>query len=165
MYASVAPQGCTRMWIAAVLALVVAAVAATPAGATAGGNSANAKRCQDDGWKTLYRGDGSTFANQGDCVSYGAKGNTFLTEPPNAWKAACEQNGGTFSVGNHHVGNPLWLYPPPAYTYVCDGVYEDFWHFVLTPLCFEFPDVEVSEWTSRPSEFIGIGQCVRKGTT
>ena len=66
------------MWIAGVLALVGAAVAAPPTGAAAGGNSANAKLCQKDGWKTLYRGDGSTFANQGDCVSYGAHGKTIL---------------------------------------------------------------------------------------
>ena len=71
-----------RMWIAGVLALAIAALATTPAGA-ARGNSANAKLCQKGGWKTLFRSDGSTFANQGACVSYGAKGNTILTEPPN----------------------------------------------------------------------------------
>lgn len=26
--------------------------------------------CKGNGWKTLYRADGSTFNNQGDCVSY-----------------------------------------------------------------------------------------------
>lgn len=26
--------------------------------------------CKKDGWKTLFRADGSTFTNQGDCVSY-----------------------------------------------------------------------------------------------
>jgi hypothetical protein len=26
--------------------------------------------CKDDGWRTLRRADGSTFRNQGDCVSY-----------------------------------------------------------------------------------------------
>jgi len=26
--------------------------------------------CKNNGWKTLRRGDGSTFKNQGDCVSY-----------------------------------------------------------------------------------------------
>jgi hypothetical protein len=26
--------------------------------------------CKNDGWKTLFRADGSSFKNQGDCVSY-----------------------------------------------------------------------------------------------
>ena len=85
-----------RMWTACLLALVVAAVTATPAGAA--GNSDNAKLCQKDGWQNLFRGDGSEFAKQGECVSYGAHGNTILTEPPNRWKAYCERAGGTFSV-------------------------------------------------------------------
>ena len=63
-----------RLWMIGGLALVVAALAAVPAGAAAGGNSANAKLCQKGGWKTLFRGDGSTFANQGECVSFAARG-------------------------------------------------------------------------------------------
>lgn len=47
-----------------------------------GGNSANAKACQKGGWASLYREDGSTFADQGACVSYAAKGGKLLTEPP-----------------------------------------------------------------------------------
>jgi hypothetical protein len=30
--------------------------------------------CKKDGWKTLYRADGSPFRNQGDCVSYASNG-------------------------------------------------------------------------------------------
>ena len=48
-----------RMWMVGVLALLLGAVAAAPAGAAAGGNSANAKLCQNGGWKTLFRSDGS----------------------------------------------------------------------------------------------------------
>ena len=44
------------------------------------GNSANAKLCKS--WQTLYRSDGSSFANKDDCVSYGAMGGVILTEPP-----------------------------------------------------------------------------------
>jgi len=44
-----------------------------------GGNSTNAKLCQKNGWKTLYRSDGSAFANQDACVAYAAKGGTFVT--------------------------------------------------------------------------------------
>ena len=61
-----------RIWMVGVLALLVGAVAATPAGAAA--KVDNAKLCQKDGWKTLSRSDGSKFANQGDCVSFTARG-------------------------------------------------------------------------------------------
>jgi hypothetical protein len=30
--------------------------------------------CKKDGWKMLFRADGSTFKNQGDCVSYVSNG-------------------------------------------------------------------------------------------
>ena len=96
-----------RMWIAGVLALAIAALATTPAGA-ARGNSANAKLCQKGGWKTLFRSDGSTFANQGACVSYGAKGNTILTEPPNPWEAPASRTalGGSRSTIRPLLGCP-----------------------------------------------------------
>jgi hypothetical protein len=45
-----------------------------------GGNSANAKQCKD--WALLYREDGSTFSNRGDCTSHAARGGAILTEPP-----------------------------------------------------------------------------------
>jgi hypothetical protein len=62
--------------VAATMAVPVLGIA-TPAGATANsGNSANAKACQNNGWQTLYRSDGTAFKNQGDCVSYAARGNT-----------------------------------------------------------------------------------------
>jgi hypothetical protein len=44
-----------------------------------GGSSDNAKLCQNGGWQTLRRLDGSLFANQGACVSYAAQGGTFVT--------------------------------------------------------------------------------------
>ena len=53
------------------LALTVGVATAT------GGNSPNAKLCQKNGWKTLYRSDGSPFTNQDACVAYAAKGGTF----------------------------------------------------------------------------------------
>ena len=39
-----------------------------------GGNSANAKLCQHDGWTTLTGSTVTPFASEGDCVSYGAHG-------------------------------------------------------------------------------------------
>jgi hypothetical protein len=63
--------------------LVCAALALTVgvAIATAGsGNSANAKLCQKDGWKSQYRSeDGSSFTNESACVSYAANGGTLTT--------------------------------------------------------------------------------------
>lgn len=44
------------------------------------GNSQNAKLCAD--WPSLYRSDGTQFANRDECVSYGATGGTILTSPP-----------------------------------------------------------------------------------
>src|SRR4029079_6043744 len=60
----------------AVLALTVGVATATGGN---GGNSANAKLCQKNGWVTLYRSDGNPFANEGACLAYAAKGGTFAT--------------------------------------------------------------------------------------
>ncbi len=46
-----------------------------------GGNSANAQKCQKGGWQTFVRSDGSAFANQGECVSYAAKGGSLQPKP------------------------------------------------------------------------------------
>jgi hypothetical protein len=48
--------------------------------AAPGGNSTNAKLCND--WRSLYKEDGSRFVDRGDCTSYAAEGNTILTSPP-----------------------------------------------------------------------------------
>ena len=74
-----------------------------------GGNSANAKSCQKNGWKSLYRSDGSTFANQDDCVSYSAHGGTILTSPPKSQSQLhCESFGGTYSTdpGSNQTPTP-----------------------------------------------------------
>ena len=66
----------------AALLVIPAAYAAKGGG---GGNSDSAKACYQGGWQNLYRSpDGSAFANQGDCVSYAAKGGTFLRRRPSA---------------------------------------------------------------------------------
>lgn len=62
------------------VALLVALSMSSVASA-GGGNSANAKLCQKNGWINLVRTDGSTFAGDGDCVSYGAQGGTLLPKP------------------------------------------------------------------------------------
>jgi hypothetical protein len=57
--------------LAALLCTLVFAAGALAAG---GGNSANAKLCQKEGWRTLMDSSTSQFANAGECVSYGAHG-------------------------------------------------------------------------------------------
>jgi hypothetical protein len=42
-----------------------------------GGNQVDL--CKNGGWQTLHRSDGSPFPNQGACVSYAARGGTFVT--------------------------------------------------------------------------------------
>jgi hypothetical protein len=74
----------------AVLCLSQAAVASA-----AGGSSANAKLCQKDGWQTVFRADGSRFANEGDCVSYAAHGGM----PTSQALSDCQSFGGTYATG------------------------------------------------------------------
>jgi hypothetical protein len=62
----------------AVVAALLLSVGATSASAS-GGNSANAKLCQKNGWESLVGSDGTTFANEEACVSYGAQGGTYAS--------------------------------------------------------------------------------------
>jgi hypothetical protein len=58
-----------------VLTSVVSALALTGrALAAKGGNSGNAKLCQKSGWQGLMDSTAASFANQDQCVSYGAHG-------------------------------------------------------------------------------------------
>jgi hypothetical protein len=67
-----------------IFALLVAAATAAiivPL-ALAGGNSDNAKKCQNGGWQNLVRAeDGKGFNNQDECVSYGAHGGVLTPAP------------------------------------------------------------------------------------
>jgi hypothetical protein len=67
-----------------IVGLIVAATAAAimvPLALAGGGNSANAKQCQQGGWQSLVRQDGTGFANQDECVSYGAHGGVPKPKP------------------------------------------------------------------------------------
>src|SRR5262245_1495287 len=88
----------TRMVLVLCTALALAVgVATATAGNGNGGNSANAKKCQKDGWKKLVRSDGTPFKNQGDCVSYAAHGGT-LTSP--TADISLSYSGGALMVSN-----------------------------------------------------------------
>jgi hypothetical protein len=47
---------------------------ATPSAITVTPTSYSKEDCKSGGWQTLRRSDGSSFKNQGDCVSYFASG-------------------------------------------------------------------------------------------
>jgi len=67
-----------------IFGLLLAAVSAAlivPVALAGGGNSDNAKACQQGGWQNLVRQDGSGFNNTGDCVSYAAQGGVLKTKP------------------------------------------------------------------------------------
>jgi hypothetical protein len=68
--------------LSTVMMLLILAALALPLSAGAKGNSVNAKLCQKGGWEELKREDGTRFSNQGDCVSYGARGGTPLQLDP-----------------------------------------------------------------------------------
>jgi hypothetical protein len=58
-----------------------AALALPTVALAGGGNSDNAKRCQQGGWQNLVRTDGTGFNNQDECVSYGAHGGVLAPKP------------------------------------------------------------------------------------
>lgn len=104
----------------AALALVVGAVGAS----AGGGNSANAKLCQKNGWQNLFRADGSPFANQGACVSYGAQGGTPKHAQTVAFTSAAPA-GATFGGATYtpaasaSSGLPVSLSVDPGSASVC----------------------------------------------
>jgi hypothetical protein len=73
-----------RKYICVVAAALTAALSVGIATATAakGGNSENAHLCQKGGWMNLQGSDGTQFANQDECVSFGAHGGTIVPKPP-----------------------------------------------------------------------------------
>jgi hypothetical protein len=60
--------------LALVATLVAALLVSGSALADRGGNAANAKLCQKDGWHKLMGSSATPFGNQDECVSYGAHG-------------------------------------------------------------------------------------------
>jgi hypothetical protein len=68
-----------------IVGMIIAAAAAAimvPLAFAGGGNSDNAKKCQNGGWQNLVRQDNTGFNNQDECVSYGAHGGLLKAKPP-----------------------------------------------------------------------------------
>jgi hypothetical protein len=91
----------------AALAAPVIGMASAYAG---GGNSANAKLCQQGGWQIWARADHTPFASEEDCVSYAAQDGTLTPPLTGTSQDACVGYGGTFAVGTLPT---LWT---------CDGL-------------------------------------------
>lgn len=71
------------------LTLVVALGVGSSAALAGGGNSANAKACQKNGWMTLQSSTGGSFANASECASYGASGGTLFGPSVTATDLGC----------------------------------------------------------------------------
>jgi hypothetical protein len=125
--------------LCAALALTVGVATAT----AGGGNSAIAKMCQKGGWKLLIRSsDGSSFANEEACVSYGAEGGTLIAKTKS--QLDCEDLGGTFGPGP----NLTITFPFTTVYWVCNGygtedtTFDEFYAMtqILSADCFaDFP--------------------------
>ena len=110
----------------AALALTVGVATAT----AGGGNSDAAKKCQTGGWNNWVRADQSAFKNEGDCVSYAAKGGV-LTAAKTKSQVDCESFGGTFAAGTpstlwtcngwQHVGHADFLDKSSTLSADCTG--------------------------------------------
>lgn len=67
--------------LVAALGLLLGALTLGAVASADGGNSDAAHACQHGGYANYTRTDGTTFANQGQCVSYAARGGTLKPKP------------------------------------------------------------------------------------
>ena len=75
--------------------MVIAGAGAAQAAEPDRGNSARAHACQHGGWTQLVRADdGSSFANQGECVAHSARGGVVAPRLRQAYNEACTSDGG-----------------------------------------------------------------------
>jgi hypothetical protein len=95
----------------AALALTVGAATAT----AGGGNSANAKACQKGGWQSLHPSGSGAFKNEGNCVSYLARGGTLVGDS----RHNCESVGGTFSIDQ---STSFIVLPPGTVLWTCNRI-------------------------------------------
>jgi hypothetical protein len=91
-------------------------------------NSGNAHKCRQGGWQTWVSATGTSFSNQGDCVSYGAQGGTLkvphviaFTSPGasasgTSYLALSDISSGYAPTANATSGLPVVLTLDPAST-------------------------------------------------
>jgi hypothetical protein len=107
-----------RRLLLTTLTLVVALGSASSVALAGGGNSANAKLCQERSWQGLSRSDGTSFANEGECVSYAAQGGTLT--PKSKSQLDCESYGGVFARGTSLWTCNGWHFADPGDEYAKD---------------------------------------------
>jgi hypothetical protein len=97
-----------RRTLIVVAVACLALFAVSVATANDSGNSANAKLCQKGSWVNFVRADGTPFANQDECVSYGAQGGTISppSHQPRTGEEVCTAFGGTYQAPN--TGALVW---------------------------------------------------------
>jgi hypothetical protein len=106
----------------AAAALVVSLSVGVATATAGGGNSANAKLCQKGGWMNVQGSDGTQFANQDECVSFGAHGGTIVPKP------TCTAGSENFS------GDAEGSVPTTFAGGTIDGPYADFGQvFIQSP--------------------------------
>lgn len=93
------------------VALIMVLLILVPSAAQAAkaGNSQNTKACQKDGWRTLMTSTGASFASQGKCTSYAARGGTLTPKPDvsqlwQKWGTTCVSNAGNLFYGGDAGG-------------------------------------------------------------
>ena len=93
-HASRARPVLTKLGVA--LSACALAIGGGTGSALADGNSENAKLCQQGGFEGFVTSTGQGFANEGECVSYVARGGTLSAEPTlrERWEAVCRDAGG-----------------------------------------------------------------------
>ena len=109
--------------VTTIVVLVTVVISLTLTGAASGdGNSENAQVCQQGGWINVVRSDGTSFENQGDCVSYAAQGGRLTTPTPPFpdAEALCVGYGGTFGHDDQLAGGTR------SYLWTCNDLPADF---------------------------------------
>jgi hypothetical protein len=101
----------TFLRLIALCGLLLGALAfGTAASAAPGGNSANAKLCQKGGYVNFVRTNGTPFASEGQCTSYGAQGGTLTPAPDLKLNTSCTTDAArhtltcTFTMTNIGAG-------------------------------------------------------------
>jgi hypothetical protein len=108
------------------------AAEAKPSG---GNNSPNAKACQGTGYLTLYRQDGTRFANADECTSYAAHGGILVTATP------IPTNTPTPTATNTPIPptlTPTPEPPPVGCALLNDPSFDDLTHLVVAPVAAYF---------------------------
>lgn len=126
------------------LTLVVALGVGSSVALAGGGNSANAKACQKNGWMALQTSTGGSFADGSACVSYGAAGLTLFGPSVTATDLGCVLPGSL---------NEEWALSATGFTpfspLFVDGLHAPQWVFDSSGsftvfFFFDFPGVTTS---------------------